>query len=190
MDDLTCVKASSIESVQAICDPKTHTLKAHILNPKLCEFSPFITVVHGQLYRFSPIKTTLFLFVADTITSAAFSPRWTVSAWSTSLSTSPRLATLSRWTATACEHRQQHTTTLVTQAAREGGGDVRQKRLFYGINSTKILKFYLEPANRQNNYLFIYDILFFVVLLFICLHVVLWLMTKCLILLVVMYIYI
>ena len=72
------------------------------------------------------------------------------------------------------EHRQQHTTTLVTQAAREGGGDVRQKRLFYGINSTKILKFYLEPANRQ----------------FICLHVVLWLMTKCLILLVVMYIYI
>ena len=88
------------------------------------------------------------------------------------------------------EHRQQHTTTLVTQAAREGGGDVRQKRLFYGINSTKILKFYLEPANRQNNYLIIYDILFFVVLLFICLHVVLWLITKCLILLVVMYIYI
>ena len=137
MDDLTCVKASSIESVQAICDPKKHTFKAHILNPKLCEYTPFITVVHGQLYRFSPIKATLFLFVADTITSAAFSPRWTVSAWSTSLSTSPRLATLSRWTATACEHRQQHTTTLVTQAAREGGGDVRQKRLFSGINSTK-----------------------------------------------------
>ena len=125
MDDLTCVKASSIESVQAICDPKKHTFKAHILNPKLCEFSPFITVVHGQLYRFSPIKATLFLFVADTITSAAFSPRWTVSAWSTSLSTSPRLATLSRWTATACEHWAPSTThndTGDTSSQRGRGG--------------------------------------------------------------------